>query len=298
MRNTTKKIIIILFMIFISSTAFAKLKVSVSYPYIADIVERIGKNNVKVYCLAKGNWDPHFVVPRPSLIAKVRKSDLLIINGAQLEIGWIPPIIRGSRNSRVQPGAVGLLDLSAYVKLIDVPITVSRSQGDIHPAGNPHFYLNPENILLIASAVHKKLRELDPGNSLFYKQNLKAFNTLWRGKLIEWQTIMAPFKGTGVVQYHKNMDYFLSYYGLVRVTELEPLPGIPPTSGHIQKVIKRVKTEGVRFIIADVYHSQKPAKFVSKKTNAKMVVLPHDVNAVEEARDLVSLFDEIIRRLK
>ena len=144
------------------SSVYAEMRVVTTYPYIADITSRIGGDRVSVHALASGNWDPHFVVPKPSLIAKVRRADLLILNGAELEIGWLPPVIRESRNAKVRPESGGFLDLSVYIKLIDVPENVSRAQGDIHPSGNPHFALDPANIAKIAVVITKKLCDLNP----------------------------------------------------------------------------------------------------------------------------------------
>ncbi|MDY6934720.1 MAG: zinc ABC transporter substrate-binding protein [Spirochaetota bacterium] len=291
-----KKTIILLLLI-VTSPLYAKLKVITTYPYIADITSRIGGDSLSVHALASGNWDPHFVTPKPSLIAKVRRADLLILNGAELEIGWMPPVIREARNAKVQPGSTGFLDLSIYIKLIDVPGNVSRAQGDVHPSGNPHYALGPINIAKIAVAIKNKLNELDPGNRAAYTKNHKEFNLLWDNKLKEWEEIMKPLRGIKVVQYHKNFDYLFEHYGMIPVIELEPLPGIAPTTRHIMRVIDIINSQGVRLIINDVYHSQKPAQLVVRKTGMRMITLPHDVNAIKEAKDIVALFDEIVGRL-
>lgn len=291
------KKLIILGLLFISSVSYAKIKVVASYPYIADVATRIGGEKVEVKTLADGRLDPHFITPKPSLIAILRKADVLFINGAELEIGWLPPVIRESRNAAIQAGAPGFCDLSTYIKLADIPVKVSRDLGDVHPSGNPHYNLNPDNILIIANAVMKKLSVIDPVNTSIYTKNYSAFAAMWKGKIKEWDAAMKPFKGVKVIEYHKIFDYFLNRYGLVSVSELEPLPGIAPTSGHMKKVIDIARKENVRFILTDVYHSTKPAEMAAGKSNAKMIVLPHDVNAVENVEDVVSLFDEIIKRV-
>lgn len=290
-----KKTIIILLML--ATAASAKLKVVTTYPYIADIVKIIGKDRVSATALAPGAWDPHFVVPKPSLIARVRQADLLILNGAELEIGWLPPVVREARNPKVKPGSGGFLDLSAYIELIDVPENVSRAQGDVHPSGNPHFCLDPHNIKIIAEAVRERLSALDLNNSDFFQKNLDNFLKLWDNKLKEWENALKPLVGAKVVQYHKNYDYFCNRYGIIPIIELEPLPGIAPTSKHILRVINVVKNKNAKIILNDVYHSTKPAELVADKTGIKVIVLPHDVNAVKEAKNIVSLFDEIVRRL-
>ena len=281
----------------LSSTAFARMRVVTTYPYIADIVEKIGKGKVSVRALARGNRDPHHIVPRPSLIMKLRRADLFIINGAEIEIGWVPPLLRDSRNANIQPGRSGFVDLSVHVKLIQVPDKVSRAQGDVHPAGNPHFNLNPDYVLTFAQVIMKKLCELDGSHCALYRGNYADFKGLWQSKISQWKEALKPLKGVRVVQYHRSHDYFLLYFGIVSVGELEPLPGIPPTSRHILKIIQRVKNRNVKFILQDVYHSVGPSRFVADRTNARVLVLPHDVRAVSETDDIVSLYDEIVRRL-
>ncbi len=292
-----KKLLILFSILIFNYSVFSQLKVTTAYQYIADLTEKIGGNKIEVNSLAQGKWDPHYVVPKPSLIAKVRQADLLIINGAELEIGWMPPIIRDSKNSKVQPGKEGFLDLSSYVNMIDKPENVSRAHGDVHPSGNPHYSLDPENILVLAETICNRLSTLDNNNAQFYKNNLTKFNQQWNKKLKEWSGSMAKLKGKKVVQYHKLFDYFCRRYGIIMVKEIEPLPGIPPASGHIKKVIEAVKSNDIVLIITDVYHSKKPAKFVSNKTKVRYIILPHDVNSVNGAEDIFSLFDEIVRRM-
>jgi zinc/manganese transport system substrate-binding protein len=299
MRRRIMRIIIMLLSIFLSySVSFAKLRVVATYPYIADITEKIGKDRISVSALARGSRDPHHIVARPSIIAKIRRADLLIINGAELEIGWVPPILRDSRNPRIQPGSSGFIELSTSMELIQVPDKVSRALGDVHPAGNPHFVTSPGNVLIIARVIMKRLCEIDGENGEFYTKNFNEFKALWQEKIAEWRESLKAMKGMKVIQYHRNLDYFLKYFGIISVGEMEPLPGIPPTSKHIIKTIEKVKTEGVKLILNDVYHSTGPARFVSDRTGIKFVVMPHDIGAVEEAKDIVSLFDEIVRRLK
>lgn len=277
--------------------AFAKLRVITAYPYIADLIEKIGKDRIAVNALARGSRDPHHIIPRPSLIARMRSADLLVINGADLEIGWIPTLIRDSRNPSIQPGKQGFLDFSSHVKLIQVPDRVSRAQGDVHPAGNPHFNLNPEFIIILARVVEQKLCELDGGNCAYYRRNFSQFSELWLKRIASWKKSLQPLKGIRVVQYHRSHDYFLEYFGIISIGEMEPLPGIPPTSRHILKIIQRLKSNNVRLILQDVYHSTVPSRFVADRTGARVVILPHDVRSVKEAKDIVSLYDEIVRRL-
>jgi zinc/manganese transport system substrate-binding protein len=292
-----KRIIIILICFVLSLGLSAKLRVATAYPYIKDITDQIGKDKVKVIALASGYWDPHVIVPKPSLIAQVRRADLLIINGAQLEIGWMPQVIRQANNAKVMPSRKGFLDLSNFVELIQVPDSVSRAQGDIHPAGNPHFHLDPDNILILAEAIADKLIELDSENMEFYNKNRDEFLNAWKIKIAEWEEKLKPIKGTKYIEFHKNLDYFLQRFGLVVLDTIEPLPGIPPTSKHTIELINKMKSENVTKILHDVYHSSKCAKLISEKTDVPWIVIPHDVQAVNEVKDLFSLYDEIVERL-
>jgi zinc/manganese transport system substrate-binding protein len=279
-------------------TAFTgQLQVVTTYAYIGDIAQRIGKDRVEVVSLARGDYDPHVIIPKPSYIAKVRRADLLIINGAQLEIGWLPQIIRQANNGAVQPGERGFLDLSMHVHLMDVPTSVSRELGDVHPEGNPHFFLDPDNIPIIAKAITDRLSELDPDNQAFYEANDKELDSLWQQKMKVWEEKLKPLKGEKVVEYHKIFDYFLKRFGFTLVGTIEPLPGIPPTTRHIAEVEELIKRENVKYILQDVYNPQDASKYLSKKLNIKLIIMPHDVGSVKEADNVFSVFDEIVRRL-
>ena len=286
--------VLVLFLLFLS-VSLAQLKVVATYPWIGDLVKEVGKDRVSLYVIAKGTEDPHFVVPKPSHIAKMRDADLLIMQGASLEVGFLPPLLQQSNNPKIQPGRQGLLDLSEFVKIIEKPVSVSRAMGDVHPEGNPHYQLDPHNIPPLARAIAERLCQLDSPNCAYYRGNLEDFLRRWNAKLTEWDREFAKLKGVKVIQYHKLYDYLLQRYGMVLVGTLEPLPSIPPTGKHIEGLISQA--QGVKFILQDVYHEKRTAQFVAQRLNAKVVILPHDVGAVPEAKDLFSLFDEILRRL-
>jgi zinc/manganese transport system substrate-binding protein len=279
-------------------TAFAgHLQVVATYGYIGDIVQRIGKDRVVVVTLARGDYNPHIIIPKPSYIAKLRSADLLIINGGQLEIGWLPQIIKQANNGTVQPGERGFLDLSMHVHLIDVPTSVSRELGDVHPEGNPHFFMDPDNIPVIANAITERLSELDPDNQAFYESNNKELFTLWQQNMKTWEEKLKPFKGEKVIEYHRIFDYFLHRFGFTIVGTVEPLPGIPPTTKHIDDIEKLIQREKVKFILQDVYNPQDASSYLSKRLNIKLIVMPHDVGAVQEADNVFNVFNEIVRRL-
>jgi len=287
----------ITFLLTLASITYSQLNVVTTYPYIADIVQRVGKEKVQVTALARGDYNPHVIVPKPSYIAKLRKADLLIINGAQLEIGWLPPILKQANNGTIQPGEKGFLDLASRVHLIEVPKNVSREMGDVHPEGNPHFCLSPDNIPVIATAIAQKLSELDPANASAYEANKTAFLKLWEQKASQWQKAMEPLKGTKVIEYHKIFDYFIQHFGLSLAGTVEPLPGIPPTTKHVAEVEQTITRDRIRFILQDVYNPKDASQYLAQRTGAKLLVLPHDVGAVKEAADIIALFDEIVRRI-
>jgi len=293
-----KKLIIILFILMIVSFAYAKIRVVTTYPYIKDITEKIGGDKVKVIALTKGNYDPHTIVPRPSLIGKVRKADMIVINGAQLEIGWLPPLLGQANNPAVNSGGKGFLDLSNFVKLIHIPESVSREHGDIHPAGNPHFHLDPYNLPAISKAITDKLCDLDADNLDYYIENNKKFMQNFKIKIVELDKKFSEFNGKNYIEYHKNLDYLLERYNMKVITTVEPLPGIPPSPKHILKLIKIMKSLKIEKILHDVYHSKKSSKYLSKKTGVPFIQMPHDVGAVKEVNCIYTLYEEIYRRLK
>ncbi len=274
---------------------FAQLKVAVSYPYIGALVDEIGGEYVEVTVLAKGNWDPHFVVPRPSLIAKLRRSDALVMNGGQLEIGWLPPLIRRAANRAVMPNSPSFLNLSHQVDLIQKPQSVDRSLGDVHPDGNPHFHLDPNNIIVLARSISDFLVRIDGDNKEAYKNNLNRFAAEWNTHLKRWSDIMKDKKGMQVIQFHDVLAYFANAYGLSSIGTIEPLPGIPPSSRHTLELINVVKSKGACCILHDVYHSTKTAEFISSKTGVKLIMMPHDVGALESIHSLVELFDYLTK---
>jgi len=290
-----KKLTLIL--LTLQSMLIADINVAVSYPFIAALTKTVGGDNVEITTLAKGNWDPHFVVARPSLIRQVSRADLLIINGAGLEIGWMPPLIRQSHNRHIQPGTKGFLDLSQFVNLMNKPVAVSRANGDIHPDGNPHYSTDPYIMPTLADAIASRLALLDPDNATNYRSNANTFKEGWEKNLIRWEKAMAEVKGKKLIQYHELFNYFLKRYSLVSIGNIEPLPGINPSSRHTLELIKLMKAEKVTLILQDVYHSPKTAKYIAEKSGAKEVLMPHDVDAVHEADTLAHLYDTMVKRV-
>ncbi len=292
------RVLSILFLILgIILTAKAKINVVTTYPYIKSIVKEIAKDKVNISSLSDGKWDPHFVPERPSLAVKLRNADLLIINGAQLEIGWLPPLLKRANNRKILPGKAGFLDLSTLFELIQKPTTVSRAFGDVHPQGNPHFCLDPVKIPKMAEAIKEKLCILNPKNCSFYQENLKNFEKSWNKHLAKWNEKMKKLQGSSAFEYHRMFDYFFLRYKINVAGILEPFPGIPPTTSHLLELLKLAKSHKISFIAYAVYNPKDPVEFLSKKTGIKAFLLPHDVNSLPQVKDIYSLFDEIVRRL-
>ena len=287
-----------LFLLLLPIVVFANLNVAVSYPYIGAIAKSIGGDEIDIVVLAKGNWDPHFVVPRPSLISKVRNADALIMNGGQLEIGWLPPLINRAGNTKTSPNAKTFLNLSHNVELIHKPSNVDRSGGDVHPDGNPHFHLDPNNILVLADVMKNFFISIDRENKATYETNFKNFSSMWQVKLEEWHKKMVDKEGLQVIQFHDNLAYFNNAYKLKSIATIEPLPGIPPSSRHTINLIKLIKQEKPCCILHDVYHSTKTAEFISDKTGIKVILMPHDIGALDDIEDLTSLFDYLTSAIK
>ena len=277
---------------------FANLNIAVSYPYIGALTKSIGGENVNIVVLAKGNWDPHFVVPRPSLISKVRRADGLIMNGGQLEIGWLPPLIKRAANPKTKVGAKTFLNLSNHIQMINKPQSVSRSGGDLHPDGNPHFHLDPKNVLILAAVIKEYLISMDSENQELYEKNYIEFSDMWKKNIDIWNKKMLSKNGLKIIQFHNNLAYFNKAYGLTSIATIEPLPGIPPSSRHTFSLIELIKKEKPFCILHDVYHSTKTAKYISSKTGIPVVLMPHDIGALNSIEDLTSLFDYLTGAIK
>ncbi|MEN4053696.1 MULTISPECIES: zinc ABC transporter substrate-binding protein [Sulfurimonas] len=287
----------ILLTLLLTSVLFASLKVDTTYATLGAVAKKIGGDAIEVTVLASPQYDPHFITPKPSLIAKLRRADLLIINGGGLEIGWLPPLLRNANNPKIRNGAKGFLDISHAIAMIEVPTSVSRAYGDVHAQGNPHYFTDPYNILLIAKAIEQKLIELDPKKEQFYSKNFEQFEKEWQAYLKSFDAKMTVCTTKKVIEYHELYDYFLKRYSIKSYGNIEPLPGIAPSSKHTVALINTIKENGIKKILQDVYHEQKTAKFIAAKTGVKVVVIPHDVGAVEESDTLEKFYDTIAKRI-
>src|SRR5262245_10754969 len=252
-------------------SAQARLNVVVTTPDLASIAREVGGDKIELTTLARPTEDPHFVDAKPSFIVKLNKADALIEGGAELEIGWLPSLLAGARNPRVNPGASGCILCNEGIRMLEVPEKLDRSKGDLHAAGNPHFVIDPVNAKIIAAHIADALGKIDAANSATYAANLKKFTELLDTKLAQWQAKLAPFKGAQIVAYHNSWRYFAERYGLKIEIFLEPKPGIPPSPAHLAEVISKMKSSGARVVIVDPYLNRKTAETVAAQTGATVV---------------------------
>lgn len=282
--------------LFSSNAALAQVKIVTSVPDYAAIAKEIGGDQVEVISLAKGYQDPHFVDAKPIFITQLNQADMLIYNGLDLEIGWLPILITGARNSDIsRPNETGHYDASVSISdYLEVPTTpIDRSMGDVHPGGNPHFMLDPRNGLLIARGIAARLIKIDPENQEVYEQNFKNFVSALTLKISEWETELEPFRGTEVVTYHKLWSYFLNWAGLKSAGTIEPKPGIPPTPSHTAEIIGIIEREDVPLIIAANYYPRKTPSIIAQKTGATFLSLPGSVEGEDGINTYIELFDAL-----
>lgn len=281
-----------------SGSLRAEINVVASLPDFGSIAESIGGESVKVTTIARGSEDPHFVDARPSFVRVLNKADLLIEGGADLEVGWLPTLVTAARNAKIQGSGKGHLVLAPAIKLRDVPTTaVDRSMGDVHPSGNPHFWLDPANGKIIAERIARALSALEAKNAETFEGNLAAFNAKLDAKLTDWRKQLEPLRGTKVITYHKTYDYFAAAFGLEVVAQLEPKPGIEPSATHIAHLVKQAKEAGVKLILVEPYRPRRAAEQLAEAIGAKVVVVPDKSGATPEAKDYFALFDSIVAKL-
>jgi len=287
---------ILLLTLFLTTLAFGSINVDTTYSTLGAVAQKIGGDKVNVTVLGSSKYDPHFIVPKPSLLSKLRRADLLIINGGGLELGWLPPLLRSANNAKIQNGAKGFLDMSHYVHMINVPTSVSRAFGDVHAQGNPHYSTDPYIVLTMAKAIEAKLVMLDPENEKVYKDNLDTFTKEWKVYLKKLDAKMEMCSDKKVIQYHELFNYFLTRYNYTRIGNIEPLPGISPSSKHTIQLINTMNKNSVKIILQDVYHEKKTAQFIASKTGAKVVIIPHDLGA-DGSKTLEDFYNKIASRI-
>lgn len=253
---------------------------------------------VEVFSATTHQQDPHHIEARPSLIAKARKADLLVCTGAELEVSWLPLLLRQAANRDIQSGKPGYFMAAEQVELLDKPTVLDRSQGDVHAAGNPHIHLDPVRLLQVAEKLSLRLQKIDPDNASFYQQKLAQFKQDWQQAINNWQQRMEPLlKGKDVVVYHKNWYYLFAWLGINTVGDLEPRPGLPPTSAHLAKLLKQLKQQPADFILAADYQPKRPGKWLVDRTGIVLKIVPYTVDDIEDPKALFKLYETILTTL-
>ena len=259
----------------LGSTAEAKVNVVATLPDLGALAREVGGDNVSVKVLARSTQDPHFVDARPSLVLDASNADLLVLNGLELEVGWLPPILTNSRNEQIQPGHPGYLDASTLIDPLEVPREkIDRSMGDIHPSGNPHYTLDPRNGLVVARGIAERLETIDPQHAKAYQANLARFTQSLKERIAGWEKAFAPFKGTEVVTYHKSWIYFVEWAGFDEVAFVEPKPGLPPSAGHVAQVLGVIKRRKVPLILQEDWYPAASSEELARLGGARLVRVP------------------------
>lgn len=295
-----KKIIALCFALLMSAVtlpAQAALKVFACEPEWGALAQVLGGDDVEVYTATSALQDVHKIQPRPSLIAKYRQADLVVCTGAELEIGWLPPLAEKGNNPRVNPGSAGFFEAAPFVSMMEVPTKLDRSEGDVHPYGNPHIQTAPDTIAAVAKGLADKLAAVDAPHAEAYRQRYQQFSTKWSAAMQKWALKAKPLAGVRVISSHKSWSYLYRWLGLQEVATLEPKPGIPPSAAHLEEVLAGLKTKPARMVIVAAYQDSRPATWMAGHAGIPVVLLPFSVGGVAGTDDLFGLFDVTIDRL-
>jgi zinc/manganese transport system substrate-binding protein len=272
--------------------AQGKLNVVTTTEDLGSLAREVGGDKVAVTALAKGYQDPHFVDPKPSFILAVSRADVLIAVGRELELGWLPPLLNSGRNAKIQPGGAGYLDASLNVRILELPTgQITRAMGDVHPLGNPHYWLEPGNGRRIAQAILAKFSEVSPANKTYFAQRYADFDMRLVAGEKRWDAAMAPYKGAKLVTYHRSWPNFMERFGLEVMGYVEPKPGIPPSPSHTLELIDEMKRQGVKLIVVEPYFDLKTPQAIANQVGGKVLVMAPSVGGVKEVTDYIQLFD-------
>ena len=275
----------------------APISVVATTPDLAALAREIGGSAVDVKALAKPTEDPHFVDAKPSHIVTLNRADVLIEGGAELELGWLPPLMESARNGKIASGAAGRVVASQGIRMMEIPTTFDRSKGDVHALGNPHFLIDPLNAKIIAANIAEHLAQVAPASAETFRSNLRAFDSKLDAKLAEWQKQLAPFKGAKIVTYHKDFVYLAERFGLEVVATLEPKPGIAPSPAHLATVISTMRAQNAHVILVQPYQNRKTAETVARQTSATVLDMPQQPGAVKDATTYFTMMDHLVRTL-
>lgn len=281
-------------LLFFSGPALGQLKAVATLPDLGAILREVGGDRVKVNTVGRGDQDPHYVPAKPSLLRKFRGAQLLVFNGLELEVGWLPVLLQGARNPRLAPGSPGVFNASSAVRVLEVPKgEVSRAQGDIHPYGNPHIILDPRNGVRVAKALAQRLAEIDPAGAAAYRANAAGFADRLSKKIQDWGARMAPYRGRQVVTYHRIWSYFFDWAGLGYAGVIENKPGIPPAPVHVSQILKTMRSRNLKVIFLGNYLPRKIPQRLAGRAGARVVELPAQVGGAKG----VKTYEDLIRTL-
>ncbi|MEH6634428.1 MAG: zinc ABC transporter substrate-binding protein [Halioglobus sp.] len=280
-----------------ASNAQASVTVFACEPEWAALSREIGGDKISASSATNALQDPHYIQARPSLIAGIRKADLLVCSGSDLEAGWLPLLLRKGNNPKVQPGQQGYLMASQFVKRLEIPTVLDRAQGDLHAQGNPHIQTDPRNLAVLAREIARRLQQIDAGNAQEYQRNLAAFEGRWGRAVDEWQRKAAPLRGKNVVLHHRSWVYLTNWLGLVEVASLETKPGVPPSAAHLNELLGLLKSTPAIAILRTPYQDPKPSEWLTGQTGIPNVALPFTVGGLPGANDLYSVFDATVKLL-
>ena len=282
-----------------ASLAASKIQVMTATTDLAALAQEVGGDKIEVESVARGYQDPHFVDAKPSFLLKLKRADLLIVVGLDLEIGWLPPLINQSTNPKIQVGAPGYFDASRFAHILEIPTgQVTRAEGDVHPLGNPHYWLDPENGLRIAKGIAAKLSGMHPGDAAYFAQRYADFEQRLKQADQRWQEEMKPYAGRKMVTYHRSWPNFAEHFHLDVVGYVEPRPGIPPSPQHTVELIQQMKRDNVKVIVVEPYFDLKTPNSIARETGGQVIVLPPSVGGEKEITDYFKLFDYDIGKLK
>ncbi|MHB8839281.1 MAG: metal ABC transporter substrate-binding protein [Gemmatimonadaceae bacterium] len=282
----------------VTRPASAQLKVVTSTTDLYDIAKAVGGSLVTASHIGEGYQDPHFIEAKPSFVLQLRKADVWAFIGLDLEIGWMPLLLDGARNPKIAFGAPGYVDVSRVIPLLDVPSgNIDRSMGDVHPLGNPHYWLDPENGRRIARLFAAKFASLDPKNAAAYQANDKAFEARLNAAEAGWKSDLAAIKGKPVVAWHTSWRYFAGYTGMNIVAYMEPKPGVPPSPAHLLEVVRAVKQSGAKVIIMEPFYDKKMADLVARQTGATVLIVPPSVGGAPGINDYITLMQRNVAQV-
>jgi len=277
--------------------AQAAIRVLATTPEWAALTRELGGDKVDVYAATSAFQDVHRVDAKPSLVARARNAELVVAAGAELEVGWLPILLRESGNARIQPGNPGYFEADANLRLLEVPTAVDRSMGDVHPQGNPHAHLDARNVAIVATALAARLKLVDPADAAYFDGRAADFQSRWKAAIARWEAQAAPLKGAPVVVIHRDQAYLCHWLGLVEVAAIEPKPGVPPSSSYLAELVTKLSAAPPKMILRNAYNDSKAVDWLAERIHVPVVLLPYSVGGTSAATDLFTLFDDTINRL-